>query len=147
MTKIAAQVLSDSGSLAPLPAWDASVPGGHGVQFYEDDAFLLDSLSRFMGAALAGGDSVLVVATREHREGLRARLNQNGLDLSIAEQQGPVAMLDAAEAASKLLVDGHADPARFEELIVPQMTRLAAAKGSPGRIAVFGEIVSVLWQQ
>ena len=43
---------------------------GHSVQFYVDDAFLLDGLSRFIGTALGAGDAAIVLATQAHREAL-----------------------------------------------------------------------------
>ena len=33
---------------------------GHTVQFYADDSFLLDGLSRFIGTALGAGDAAIV---------------------------------------------------------------------------------------
>ena len=61
-----------------------SSSAGHSVQFYEDDSFLLDGLSRYIGAALVAGDSALVIATQNHRDGLCERLQAGGLDLAKA---------------------------------------------------------------
>jgi hypothetical protein len=52
----------------------------HVVQFYIDDASLLDGLSRFIGIALAAGDGALVIATKAHRDGLTQRLKARGMD-------------------------------------------------------------------
>ena len=60
----------------------ASVPSGelddldscaHSVQFYDDDAYLLDELGRFIGSALDAGDAGIVIATQAHRDGLTLR--------------------------------------------------------------------------
>src|SRR5262245_19052041 len=78
----------------------------HSVQFYEDDDFLLDGLSAFIGAALLAGDSALVIATKSHREGLDRRLRSRGLDLKPAIKLGRYLSFDAAETLSKFIVDG-----------------------------------------
>ena len=46
----------------------------HVVQFYADDAFLVDELSRYIGSALAAGDGAIVIATKAHRDGISQRL-------------------------------------------------------------------------
>ena len=46
----------------------------HSVQFYFEDKFLLESLSRFIGSALGAGDAGVVIATEEHRIELIANL-------------------------------------------------------------------------
>lgn len=60
--------------LVPPVMWGNSDGGGHSVQFYGDDVFLLDELSRVIGAALGAGDAGIVVATQAHRSGLARRL-------------------------------------------------------------------------
>src|ERR1700676_3819674 len=69
---------------------------GHSVQFYADDSFLLDGLSRFIGTALGAGDAI-VLATPAHREALERRLQARGLSTAKAIRQGRYIVLDAAE--------------------------------------------------
>ena len=57
---------------------------GHSVQMYTDDAFLIDVLMRFIGGAIAAGDSAVVVATKAHRLELEKRLCANGMDIATA---------------------------------------------------------------
>ncbi|HET9838002.1 MAG TPA: PAS domain S-box protein [Candidatus Angelobacter sp.] len=138
------------GTPPPRPDWDALLPGGHGVHgvhFYEDDAFLLDGLSRFIGSAIAAGDSALVVASQAHGNSLYQRLKQGGLDLAVAAEQGRFMLLDASEALDKFMVDGHPDASRFEEVIGVLVERLANRNGEPQRLAVFGEMVALLWAE
>ncbi len=55
--------------LVPFPGGER--PRGasdHIVQFYEDDAFLCDTVARFIGAGLAAGDAVVIIATDLHRQ-------------------------------------------------------------------------------
>jgi MEDS: MEthanogen/methylotroph, DcmR Sensory domain len=74
---------------------------GHSVQFYADDAFLLDGLSRFIGTALGAGDAAIVLATQAHREALERRLQARGLSTAKAMRQGRFIVLDAAETLQK----------------------------------------------
>ena len=55
---------------APGAPWHDYEQPAHVVQFYAEDAFLLDKLSRFAGTALGAGDSAVVIATKAHRDGL-----------------------------------------------------------------------------
>jgi len=60
----------------------------HEVQFYSDDAFLLDTFARFIAAALKSGRAAIVVITELHRDGLVSRLKEQGLEVDAAVQQG-----------------------------------------------------------
>jgi hypothetical protein len=57
-------------NFAPRSDWTAMSDTDHFVQFYETDGFLLNSLSGFIGAAINSGDGAIVLATKEHRDGL-----------------------------------------------------------------------------
>ncbi|MFY9530806.1 MAG: PAS domain S-box protein, partial [Candidatus Acidiferrales bacterium] len=119
---------------------------GHAVQFYKEDGILLDALSRFIGTALGAGDAAIVIATQEHREGLVQRLKARGLDTAKAVKQGRYIPLDAAETLSKLIVDGLPDKVLFADLIGGLVARAkAAAEGEQPPIAIFGEMVALLW--
>src|SRR2546423_2141179 len=61
-------------SLVPPVEWGGHACHAHSVQFYSDDTFLLDEMSRFIGSALGAGDAGLVIATQAHREGLARRV-------------------------------------------------------------------------
>ena len=50
----------------------------HFVQFYESDTFLVESVSKFIGTGLIMGDVVIVLATKQHREGFDERLGRMG---------------------------------------------------------------------
>ncbi|HLJ28040.1 MAG TPA: PAS domain S-box protein [Candidatus Angelobacter sp.] len=138
---------SISASVAVV-SWDAPRSHGHSVQFYEDDAFLLDGLTGFIGAAILAGDSALVIATKAHREGLKQRLTRRGLDLTPAIQQGRYLSLDAAETLSKFMVDGWPDAARFSRVMGTVITHLGiTAQAERPRVAAFGEMVALLWAE
>jgi len=93
-------------SLAPPANWGELEHQAHVCQFYANDSFLLESLSRYTGTALGGGDAAIVIATPEHREGLASILKSRGLNTSRALKSGRYVVRDAAETLSKFLVDG-----------------------------------------
>jgi signal transduction histidine kinase len=140
--------LRQSDAPPPIPHWDDRDHHAHVVHFYADDDFLLDGLSRFIGTALGAGDAAVVVATKAHRDGLTQRLKARAFDPAHAVQQGRYIVVDAAETLSKIMVDGWPDAARFAEVVgslVSQAT--AAAESQLPRVAAFGEMVAILWEQ
>lgn len=117
----------------------------HSVQFYESDAALLDELERYVGDALAEGDSAVVVATPEHRSALAERLRSRVLDVAGAARQGRYLALDASETLAAIVRNGWPDAARFFDLIGGVLARARAAAGSKQRhVAVYGELVALL---
>jgi PAS domain S-box-containing protein len=124
--------------------WDKHETKRHSVQFYQEDSFLLDNLSRLVGAAIASGDAALVIATGPHREGLMQRLGSSGFDVNIPIQQGRFLSLDAADTLARFLVDGRPDPARFEQVIGSVIEQIASALPGNHQIVAFGEMVALL---
>lgn len=139
---------ASSVSLTAGAGWDKHRSRAHSVQFYEDDDFLLDGLSQFIGAALLAGDSAIVIATKSHREGLTNLLTGRGLHLTPAIEQGRYVSLDAAATLSKCMVDGRPDGTLFSRFIGGIITQLGAASRAehPG-VAAFGEMVALLWAE
>ncbi len=132
-------------NLQALPAvWSKLHAPEHFVQFYESDDFLQDSVSTFLGAGLGTGASCLMLATREHREGIERLLRENGLDLEEALKQHRYLSIDAAEALSQFMVNGQPDPARFSQVVGDLIASMA-----PGRqpLHIFGEMVALLWME
>ena len=129
---------------APSPDWTAFGAPAHSVQFYSDDTFLLDELSRYMGAALGAGDVGVIIATAPHREALAQRLRQRGLDLAHATAEGRYVALDADELLARFMRDGRPDAALFADHVGAVIARAAQAGE---RVAAFGEMVALLWER
>lgn len=120
----------------------------HAVQLYSEDAFLLESLSRFIGSALASGDAAVVIATVAHREGLAEALKKRGLDVAVALEQGRYVELDAAQTLSLFMCEGWPDAGRFSEVIGHAIERARVAAGGKDRhVAAFGEMVVLLAEE
>jgi len=120
----------------------------HAVQFYAEDSFLLDELSRFVGAALVAGDAVIVIATRVHRDGLAERLQLRGLNAALTSAEGRYVSLDASETLAKIMLDGRPDAARFNHVIgsvISQATVTINAENP--RVSAFSEMVALLWTE
>jgi PAS domain S-box-containing protein len=136
-------------NISPLSGLSGDSPShAHSVQFYGEDSVLLDGLCRFIGDSLESGGSGLVVATAAHREALTRLLEARGLDTQAAIAQGRYIPLDASETLSKFMQEGWPDPVRFSEVIGSVVVRAKhAAGGSNGHLAIFGEMVAILWAQ
>jgi PAS domain S-box-containing protein len=136
----------DPAASAPPPDWNDLDHCGHVVQFYADDGFLLEGLSRFIGSALGAGDVGIVIATKPHRDELASRLQALGLDTARSVKQGRFISLDASETLSKFMVNGWPDESLFAEVVGGLIKRVSSSgKGATPRIAAFGEMVALLW--
>jgi DNA-binding NarL/FixJ family response regulator len=123
-------------------------PRGHDVQFYSDDQLILQSVTRFVAAALRAGNPAIVLATESHRHGILRRLRTEGVDVDAFIQKKAFTLLDAADMLSAFMVDDWPDPIRFlgaaRGLI---MSATAAAKADRPVVAAFGEMVALLWAE
>jgi PAS domain S-box-containing protein len=120
----------------------------HVVYFYQESDSLLEGLCDFIGPVLGGGQAAVIIASKVHREGLQHRLTARGLDLHKAGKQGRYVALDAPETLSRIMVDGMPDRARFEEIVGGTIARAKAVlKSARPEIAIFGEMVSLLWTE
>jgi signal transduction histidine kinase len=139
---------SPSPNLSTFAPGDTGEHKSHTVQFYADDAFLMDDMSRFLGTALGRGDSAIVICTRAHREGLSQRLKVRWPEISRAIDTGRYVQLDAAQTLAQFMVDDCPDAQRFADFMGPVISRAqAVAESDPARVAAFGEMVTLLWAQ
>jgi signal transduction histidine kinase len=136
------------GQSAPLPHGHDAESAGHVVQFYADDSYLIDSLSKFVGTALVAGDAAIIIATRYHLDALARCLASRALNVVKAIRESRYIALDASETLSKFMRDGQPDPDVFAATIGPVIARAAAAAQSQNsRVAAFGEMVALLWAE
>jgi PAS domain-containing protein len=134
----------------PSPYVSAPIPPAHPahvVQFYEDDGFLLDHLTKHFLPTLEAGGAAIVVATKLHREGLKTRLKQRGFNVNAAVHEGRYIQLDAAETKERICRNGKVDRSRFREIIGGLVKIAQRENGHTRRVAVFGEIVALLWHE
>lgn len=134
-------------SAAPLVHWHEHDGQSHVVQLYSSHEFLVEGVSRFIGTALGNGGSGVIVATPAHEAGIRARLQANGFDLRTPTLQSRCVFLDAAATLSAFMTGDSPDPNRFSTLIGSTIEAARQASGSDARVAVFGEMVALLWAE
>jgi hypothetical protein len=115
------------------------------VQFYLTDAFLLDTVVRFIEDSLCDGEPAIALLTKSHREGVDQRLALRGLDVAALLAQGLYVPLDAAETLSKFMVDRWPSEPRFNIVIGDLIGRVAAQSRRP--VKIFGEMVALLWKE
>jgi PAS domain S-box-containing protein len=134
----------------------AAHPGGatgrardqHMVQFYVDEDFLTDLLSRFIGGALVAGDAAVVIATASHQAELERKLSARGLNTSLAALEGRYLVLNASDTLARLTAAGSVDEARFRATVGEVLAQARnATAGKDCRTVVFGELVALLWAQ
>jgi diguanylate cyclase (GGDEF)-like protein len=117
--------------------------GEHFVQFYENDAFLIDGITEYIGSALAAGDKGIVIATKRHLKALEDKLNQRGLlGWAQASEEIRYIPIEADKMLPLFMVNGMPDENRFTSVIGGIIVN--AALGHQGRICVFGEMVAIL---
>jgi DNA-binding NarL/FixJ family response regulator len=130
---------------SPVPR-KGKIARNHQVQFYFDDTSLLLGFARFIKAALLAGNALIVVATEAHRKSLLQRLQEHGVNIAAAIEQGRYFPLDVDETLSTFMVNGLADPVRFQKAVGNLVAAAAkAANGEPPRIAACGECAPTLW--
>jgi PAS domain S-box-containing protein len=113
----------------------------HFVRFYKDDSLLLDEVTPFIDAALAGGGAGIVIATAGHLSALRDRLAVIQAARGTVHLPGRLVTRDATEALAGFMLDDWPDAALFDDTI-GQLVRDLAEDSAP--IHAFGEMVAIL---
>ncbi|MEP7377102.1 MAG: MEDS domain-containing protein [Chitinophagaceae bacterium] len=124
--------------------WGEISPCDHVVQIYEDKGNFLDILTGFVGEGINSDDSVIVIATKEHIEGLERRLITHGLYVDFLIHEHRYIPVDADELLSAFMVKDWPDPDLFKK----EINKLIEYAGEKGRkIRAFGEMVALLWSR
>ena len=115
----------------------------HFVQFYEDDAVLVEAVAAFIGERLASAGAAIVVATESHRASIEAALTAQGLDLSACRASGHYTSFEAAQVLETILLEGWPDAERFLTQCEPIVKKAEAVSPT---VAIFAEMVALLWR-
>jgi len=114
----------------------------HDVVFYARDEDLARQVTDYLLGVMRDNGVGVTVATPRHRVAIEARLEQAGVSLTSARAHGSYVALDAEEVLSGFMINGFADPAGFWRAISPV---IRSASAGNRRVAVFGEMVALLW--
>jgi CheY-like chemotaxis protein len=124
------------------------LPHCHEVQFYSDDALLLDTFAGFIAVALKSGRAAIVVISELHRDGLLSRLKAQGLDVDAATQQGTYIQLDVNKTLSTFMVNDMPDSTRFFPVVGGLIEAAAkAARQQHHGVVACGECSPLLWAE
>ena len=105
----------------------------------------VDALRREHAAC---GHVALVIATLAHKRQSRETTLGSGIGPSQRRLANTLHYPDASETLSRLLIEGTVDRGRFNEIVSQVFARLQSAVSSQDcRVAVFGELVALLWAQ
>jgi signal transduction histidine kinase len=128
-------------SFASPASWTDVNPHSHLVQFYENDRFLIDALTRWFADGLSGVDSCVFVGTESHRVSLQEKLADRGFELDGLRTARRFVCLDAAQVLSTFMVDEWPNEGLFTRAIEGVLGRVPKSHD----LRVFGEMVAVLW--
>jgi len=129
--------------MAPVGGWRNMTGAGHLVQFYQDDDFVVDLISRYLTHGIRVGDHCLVVLTAKHLKKVEERLEVSLRDLfQSAREDGRYTALDAHQALAQFMKGDTPDPVAVEEAVQPFIKRAGGAK-----TRALGEMVGLLVTQ
>lgn len=123
-------------------------PAIHSVQFYETDEALIGRLCGIVSSGLLIGNSVVIVATRDHREQLIAALQRLEVNVRRYAREQRFTICDAEEMLAQFMVKGRPVPKLFQSSIGELLIYAKkAVRTKEQRLTIFGEMVAVLWNQ
>lgn len=124
-------------------SWSGTGEREHFAQFYDDESVLLESVAGFVQNGIETGAAIVLVVTEAHRATLGRRWRSLGLDTAALRERGQFVVLDAAQTLARIMDGDRPDRARLFELAHGFLAPMA---GRHGRIAIFGEMVTLLWK-
>jgi hypothetical protein len=127
--------------MGPLPEPTSAWRTGHDVHFYDDEAVLIASVSRFLSEGLRAGQPMIVICTNAHRRLVQEQVAANNRD---AFDSADIIWLDARETLAAFMEGDRPNEERFHDTIGNVFDRLVA-KRSYLVVRAYGEMVDILW--
>jgi DcmR-like sensory protein len=118
-----------------------SVAAAHLVQFYSGSEQLAESLTSIFAGPLLRGETVLVVATHDHRAALDGALADAGVNLAAEYRSGRYLPVDVDQALRTFMTPDGPDADSFRTGIGGTVEQ---ARRRTGSVNAFGEMVGVL---
>jgi hypothetical protein len=115
----------------------------HAVYFYEDDTFLIDNVAHFVRNGLEQQETVIVVATEEHRLDLKTKLIADRVIGQASPTDARYLTLDASTTLSLFMLNDWPG----ERLFLKVIGQIIASVASNTPVRIYGEMVAVLWAQ
>jgi hypothetical protein len=121
----------------PTPAWRTA----HDVHFYDDDAYLVTSVSRFLFEGVRAGQPMIVIATSAHRKRMQENLQLLAHD---AVDGADIVWLDARETLAAFM-EGELPNEELFHATIGNVFERVVAKRSYLVVRAYGEMVDLLW--
>lgn len=124
--------------------WESSsTAGSHFLQIYNSDEILLESLEAYINSGLANGDGIVLLATEEHLQALKIRIEKNYNVNKLMTSKRYIA-IDANMILSKIMDNGKVNDLFFTKVVQEILRDVNKELGSG--ISIFGEFVAILWR-
>lgn len=124
--------------------WGNNPKGNHYLQIYNSDEILLESLEAYINSGLANGDGIILLATSEHLNLLKKRIEKNYNVNKLLSSRQYIA-IDADMVLSKIMDNGRINELLFTKVVQEIFRDVNKEHGSS--IRIFGELVAILWEQ
>ena len=121
-------------------------PCGHIVYPYTDEGLVGQAVTLFASAGLRDNEGVVLIMSEEHCESFKLRLRLEGIDPDSYERSGQLLCVTAEETLAKFMRGGSIDEAVFRNIVggLIEQVRSSVSNGHPGKVRLFGEMVSQL---
>lgn len=139
----------EDGVAGSEPWWGILAEAGardHIVQLYQDELFLNRAVCRFAAAAISHGEGLILVPTARHWDAFRPRLEAEGVDISAAQAQGQLTVVDADELLPSFMREAMPDAPLFLGLAGEVVAKARGGNRYP-KVRWWGEMVNVLWER
>lgn len=115
----------------------------HEVQFYDDEATLVNQIWKFLSPALSAGNAVIVIATKPRLDKLERRFaRQPWSNSRPLNAPGQYVALDAEQTLAQISVGGWPNEKRFHAIVGHLVAQ--AWRHGYARIYAYGEMVALL---
>ncbi|HUS06673.1 MAG TPA: MEDS domain-containing protein [Bryobacteraceae bacterium] len=121
-------------------------PCGHIVYPYTDEGLVGQAVALFASAGLRDQEGVILIMSADHCESIKLRLQLEGINSDAYERSGQLICLTAEDLLGQFLQEGVLDEDVFRSVIggLIEQVRASVTNGHPGKVRIFGEMVSQL---
>jgi hypothetical protein len=121
-------------------------PCGHIVYPYTDENLVGQAVCLFASAGLRDGEGVILIMTNAHVEPIKLRLQVEGFNVERYERSGQLTCVTTDALLGTFMAEGRLDEEMFRSTVgnLIDCARAAATNEHPGKVRIFGEMVSQL---
>lgn len=121
-------------------------PCGHIVYPYTDENLVGQAVCLFASAGLRDGEGVVLIMTEAHCEPIKLRLQVEGFNVEAYERAGKLICVTTEDLLGEFMAGAGLDEEIFRSTIGNLIGRARApvSEGYPGKVRIFGEMVSQL---